>query len=66
MGNPPTLTGIEGGAPQYTGRDMVTELFEVARDGALRLPLDDPYRETAVTIATSLGLMLGRDRLHAV
>lgn len=66
MGNPPTLTGIEGGAAQYTGTDFARELYAVARKGTLRLPEGSEFQVIAEELAVDLGSMLGRARLASV
>lgn len=61
----PNLKGITGGA-EYTGVDLMTEMFAVARRGLEHLGNDDPFRPVVAAFVTDLGLRLDRSRLVAV
>jgi hypothetical protein len=53
-------------AQQYTGVDLLDEVYDLIRDRLGRLDADDPMRAELQSILARLGLGLGRSALQAV
>ncbi len=68
MGQAPLMKGHDGGrgGGEYTGEDLMGEVFDLMRRRLPHLQEDDPMRPRLMELLPSMGVALGRDRLVPV